>query len=195
MRARDHHEPRRLPGVATRYPSTGTRDVVARAPGGLVGRDGQGRTGCRRRARVQHGTLRRGRGRTRAIRPRCRTCSATGHPRAGRLGACLLAPGQDGYRHRRAGRRHPLDLSAGTDRRVEGVPGAGLHSSRAPNAIRRKGQGTLFGGACRERPRSQSCSRSGPTCGPEQATELPTRTAHDVNGATGCPGCATQRDA
>ena len=26
-------------------------------------------------------------------------------------------------------------------------------------------------------------------------TELLTRTAHDVNGATGCPGCAPQRDA
>jgi hypothetical protein len=30
---------------------------------------------------------------------------------------------------------------------------------------------------------------------PEQVTELLTRTAHDVNGATGCPNCATQRDA
>ena len=30
---------------------------------------------------------------------------------------------------------------------------------------------------------------------PEQVTELLTRTAHDVNGATGCAGCATQRDA
>ena len=34
-----------------------------------------------------------------------------------------------------------------------------------------------------------------PNLHPEQVTELLTRTAHDVNGATGCANCATQRDA
>jgi subtilisin family serine protease len=67
------------------------------------------------------------------------------------------------------------------------------YSSCAPDDFR-KGQGTSFAA-----PQVSAAAavllavRS--NLHPEQVTELLTRTAHDVNGATGCANCAPQRDA
>ncbi len=67
------------------------------------------------------------------------------------------------------------------------------YSSCAPDDFR-KGQGTSFA-APQVSAAAAVLLAVRPTLRPEQVTELLTRTAHDVNGATGCPGCATQRDA
>ena len=67
------------------------------------------------------------------------------------------------------------------------------YSSCAPDDFR-KGQGTSFA-APQVSAAAAVLLAVRPRLRPEQVTELLTRTAHDVNGATGCPGCATQRDA
>ena len=67
------------------------------------------------------------------------------------------------------------------------------YSSCAPDDFR-KGQGTSFA-APQVSAAAAVLLAVRPTLRPEQVTELLTRTAQDVNGATGCPGCATQRDA
>lgn len=67
------------------------------------------------------------------------------------------------------------------------------YSSCAPDDFR-KGQGTSFA-APQVSAAAAVLLAIRPNLRPEQVTELLTRTAHDVNGATGCPGCATQRDA
>ena len=67
------------------------------------------------------------------------------------------------------------------------------YSSCAPDDFR-KGQGTSFA-APQVSAAAAVLLAVRPNLRPEQVTELLTRTAHDVNGATGCPGCATQRDA
>jgi subtilisin family serine protease len=66
------------------------------------------------------------------------------------------------------------------------------YSSCAPDDFRR-GQGTSFA-APQVSAAAAVLLAVRPNLRPEQVTELLTRTAHDVNGATGCPGCATQRD-
>ena len=66
------------------------------------------------------------------------------------------------------------------------------YSSCAPDDFR-KGQGTSFA-APQVSAAAAVLLAVRPKLRPEQVTELLTRTAHDVNGATGCPGCATQRD-
>ena len=66
------------------------------------------------------------------------------------------------------------------------------YSSCAPDDFR-KGQGTSFA-APQVSAAAAVLLAVRPNLRPEQVTELLTRTAHDVNGATGCPGCATQRD-
>lgn len=67
------------------------------------------------------------------------------------------------------------------------------YSSCAPDDFR-KGQGTSFA-APQVSAAAAVLFAVRPALRPEQVTELLTRTAQDVNGATGCPGCATQRDA
>jgi subtilisin family serine protease len=67
------------------------------------------------------------------------------------------------------------------------------YSSCAPDDFR-KGQGTSFA-APQVSAAAAVLLAVRPNLRPEQVTELLTRTAHDVNGATGCPGCAPQRDA
>jgi hypothetical protein len=67
------------------------------------------------------------------------------------------------------------------------------YSSCAPDDFR-KGQGTSFA-APQVAAAAAVLLAVRPNLRPEQVTELLTRTAHDVNGATGCPGCAPQRDA
>ncbi len=67
------------------------------------------------------------------------------------------------------------------------------YSSCAPDDFR-KGQGTSFA-APQVSAAAATLLAVRPSLHPEQVTELLTRTAHDVNGATGCAGCATQRDA
>lgn len=67
------------------------------------------------------------------------------------------------------------------------------YSSCAPDDFR-KGQGTSFA-APQVSAAAATLLAVRPNLHPEQVTELLTRTAHDVNGATGCAGCATQRDA
>ncbi|HET8953102.1 MAG TPA: S8 family serine peptidase [Solirubrobacteraceae bacterium] len=67
------------------------------------------------------------------------------------------------------------------------------YSSCAPDDFR-KGQGTSFA-APQVSAAAAVLLAVRPNLRPEQVTELLTRTAHDVNGATGCAGCATQRDA
>ncbi len=67
------------------------------------------------------------------------------------------------------------------------------YSSCAPDDFR-KGQGTSFA-APQVSAAAAVLIAVRPSLNPEQVTELLTRTAHDVNGATGCAGCATQRDA
>jgi len=67
------------------------------------------------------------------------------------------------------------------------------YSMCAPDDFR-KGQGTSFA-APQVSAAAAVLLAVRPSLRPEQVTELLTRTAHDVNGATGCPGCATQRDA
>ena len=74
---------------------------------------------------------------------------------------------------------------------VKDCPDQG-YSSCAPDDFR-KGQGTSFA-APQVSAAAAVLLAVRPTLRPEQVTELLTRTAHDVNGATGCPGCATQRD-
>ena len=58
----------------------------------------------------------------------------------------------------------------------------------------RKGQGTSFA-APQVSAAAAVLLAVRPKLRPEQVAELLTRTAQDVNGATGCPGCALQRDA
>ena len=58
----------------------------------------------------------------------------------------------------------------------------------------RKGQGTSFA-APQVSAAAAVLLAVRPKLRPEQVAELVTRTAQDVNGATGCPGCALQRDA
>ena len=67
------------------------------------------------------------------------------------------------------------------------------YSSCAPDDYR-KGQGTSFA-APQVSAAAAVLLAVRPNLRPEQVTELLTRTAHDVNGATGCRGCAPQRDA
>ncbi|MEO5576497.1 MAG: S8 family serine peptidase [Gaiellaceae bacterium] len=67
------------------------------------------------------------------------------------------------------------------------------YSSCAPDDFR-KGQGTSFA-APQVSAAAAVLLAVRPSLRPEQVTELLTRTATDVNGATGCAGCATQRDA
>ena len=67
------------------------------------------------------------------------------------------------------------------------------YSSCAPDDFR-KGQGTSFA-APQVSAAAAVLLAVRPSLRPEQVTELLTRTAHDVNGATGCAGCALQRDA
>ncbi|HWL33117.1 MAG TPA: S8 family serine peptidase [Gaiellaceae bacterium] len=67
------------------------------------------------------------------------------------------------------------------------------YSSCAPDDFR-KGQGTSFA-APQVSAAAAVLLAIRPNLRPEQVTELLTRTSHDVNGATGCPGCGTQRDA
>ena len=67
------------------------------------------------------------------------------------------------------------------------------YSSCAPDDFR-KGQGTSFA-APQVSAAAAVLFAVRPNLHPEQVTELLTRTAHDVNGATGCANCATQRDA
>jgi subtilisin family serine protease len=67
------------------------------------------------------------------------------------------------------------------------------YSSCAPDDFR-KGQGTSFA-APQVSAAAAVLFAMRPNLRPEQVTELLTRTAHDVNGATGCPGCGLQRDA
>jgi subtilisin family serine protease len=67
------------------------------------------------------------------------------------------------------------------------------YSSCAPDDFR-KGQGTSFA-APQVSAAAAVLIAVRPNLSPEQVTVLLTRTAHDVNGATGCAGCATQRDA
>jgi subtilisin family serine protease len=67
------------------------------------------------------------------------------------------------------------------------------YSSCAPDDFR-KGQGTSFA-APQVSAAAAVLLAVRPNLRPEQVTELLTRTAHDVNGATGCPVCAPQRDA
>ena len=67
------------------------------------------------------------------------------------------------------------------------------YSSCAPDDFR-KGQGTSFA-APQVSAAAAVLLAVRPNLNPEQVTVLLTRTAHDVNGATGCAGCATQRDA
>ena len=67
------------------------------------------------------------------------------------------------------------------------------YSSCAPDDFR-KGQGTSFA-APQVSAAAAVLLAVRPKLRPEQVTELLTRTAHDVNGATGCPGCGMQRDA
>ena len=66
------------------------------------------------------------------------------------------------------------------------------YSSCAPDDFR-KGQGTSFA-APQVSAAAAALFAVQQDLRPEQVTELLTRTAHDVNGATGCPNCATQRD-
>ena len=67
------------------------------------------------------------------------------------------------------------------------------YSSCAPDDFR-KGQGTSFA-APQVSAAAAVLLAVRPNLHPEQVTELLTRTAHDVNGATGCASCPTQRDA
>ena len=119
-RARDQHEPGRLPRPARPRPGC---VLAARGAGDRLGaRQGRRR---RRGGRQQHGHA----AAAVAVRELSGGASARARrqrARPRRLRARLLAPGQDLHRHRRAGRRHPLDLPAGSDRRDEGVRGAGL---------------------------------------------------------------------
>ena len=62
------------------------------------------------------------------------------------------------------------------------------YSSCAPDDFR-KGQGTSFA-APQVSAAAAVLLAVRPNLRPEQVTELLTRTAHDVNGATGCAGCA-----
>ena len=66
------------------------------------------------------------------------------------------------------------------------------YSSCAPDDFR-KGQGTSFA-APQVSAAAAALFAVRQNLRPEQVTELLTRTAHDVNGATGCPNCPTQRD-
>jgi subtilisin family serine protease len=67
------------------------------------------------------------------------------------------------------------------------------YSSCAPDDFR-KGQGTSFA-APQVSAAAAVLLAVRQNLRPEQVTELLTRTAHDVNGATGCASCALQRDA
>ncbi len=67
------------------------------------------------------------------------------------------------------------------------------YSICAPNDFR-KGLGTSFAAPQVSAAAAVLLSLR-PNLRPEQVTELLTRTANDVNGATGCAGCAPQRDA
>ena len=81
-------------------------------------------------------------------------CARRQRARTGWVCSRLLAPGQDLQRHRRARRRHPLDLPARPHRRVQGLPGAGLLELR-PRRLP-QGPGHVVRGAAGERCRSRS---------------------------------------
>ena len=119
-RARDQHEPGRLPRPARSRPG---RLLAARGAGDRLG--ARPRRRDRGRRREQHGhaaqpvAVRELSGGAAARARRQRACARRLRPR-------LLAPGQDLQRHRRSRCRHPLDLPARAHGRDQGVSGAGL---------------------------------------------------------------------
>ena len=166
------------------------RHVLA-ARGGRGRLRGLERRGRRRRGRERRPGARRARGRSRAIRPRSRTCSASARSSDdGRVPAFsnrdpiyndIAAPGPG----------HPLDLPAAADRRASELRGAGLLELRAGGVPR--GRGDVVRRAAGDARPPRSCSALRPTLAARAGDGAPRADgASTSSAATGCRACAAR---